>query len=123
MNANSLQPLVMVPCGSRKTQLPQAPAGQLYIGSYHLACRRAAAVLTTPDRILILSAMHGLLPLDRVIAPYELRMGDPDPSRLMCCAGWPRSCTWSTSRWLAPRSIIASAVLPASLPMKRERTS
>ena len=26
-------------------------------------------------------------------------------------------------RWLAPRSIIASAVLPASLPMRRERTS
>jgi hypothetical protein len=77
VNANSLQPLVIVACGSRKTQLPQAPAGQLYIGGYHVACRRAAAVLTTPDRILILSALHGLLPLDRVIAPYELRMGQP----------------------------------------------
>jgi len=54
-----------------------APAGQLYVGGFHLACRRAAAVLTTPDRILIPSVPHGLLPLDRVIAPYELRMGQP----------------------------------------------
>jgi hypothetical protein len=73
---NPLQPLVIAPCGSRKQPVP-APAGRLYTGSYHLACRRAAAALTTPDRILILSALHGLLPLDRVIAPYELRMGQP----------------------------------------------
>jgi hypothetical protein len=64
------------PCGARKLAEP-APAGQLYTGSYHQACRRAAAALTTPDRILILSALHGLLPLEQVIAPYELRMGQP----------------------------------------------
>jgi uncharacterized protein DUF6884 len=55
----------------------RAPAGRLYSGSYHLACRRAAAALTEPDGILILTALHGLLQLDRVIAPYELRMGQP----------------------------------------------
>jgi hypothetical protein len=76
MNRDSLQPLVIAPCGGRKLSTP-APAGELYVGGYHLACRRAAAVLTTPDRILILSALHGLLPLDRVIAPYDLRMGQP----------------------------------------------
>jgi hypothetical protein len=38
-------------------------------------CRRAAVALTDPDRVLILSALYGLLTLDRVIAPYELRMG------------------------------------------------
>jgi hypothetical protein len=70
------RPLVIVPCGARKLPEP-APAGQLNTGSYHAACRRAAAALTGPDRILILSALHGLLPLDRVIAPYELRMGQP----------------------------------------------
>ena len=73
---DSLQPLVIVPCGGRKLTVP-APAGQLYTGSYHRACRRAAAGLTGPGRILILSALHGLLPLDRVIGPYELRMGQP----------------------------------------------
>ena len=66
------------PCAARKRAEPAGlPAGELYVGSYHLACRRAAAALTTPDRILILSALHGLLSLDRVIAPYELRMGQP----------------------------------------------
>jgi hypothetical protein len=71
-------PLVIVPCGARKRAEPaRLPAGELYIGSYHLAGRRAAAALTTPDRILILSALHGLLPFDRVISPYELRMGQP----------------------------------------------
>jgi hypothetical protein len=70
------------PCGGRKLTTPApAPAGELYIGSYHLACRRAAAALTRPDRILILSALHGLLPLDRVIAPYDLRMGQPGSIR------------------------------------------
>jgi hypothetical protein len=49
------------PCGGRKLGVP-APAGERYTGSYHLACRRAAAALTTPDRILIPSALHGLLP-------------------------------------------------------------
>lgn len=75
--AGAASPLVIVPCGSRKTELPESPAGELYVGGYHQACRRAAEVLTTPERILILSALHGLLPLDRVIAPYELRMGQP----------------------------------------------
>ena len=64
------------PCGFRKASQP-APAGRIYLGGYHQACRRAAAALTTPGRTLILSALHGLLPLDRVIAPYELRMGQP----------------------------------------------
>jgi hypothetical protein len=76
VTSNPLPPLVIVPCGGRKGPVP-APAGELYVGSYHLACRRAAAALTTPDRTLILSALHGLVPLDRVIAPYDLRMGQP----------------------------------------------
>jgi len=71
-------PLVIVPCGARKrADAALLPAGQLYTGSYHLACRRAATALTTPERTLILSGLHGLLPLDRAIAPYELRMGQP----------------------------------------------
>jgi len=73
-----VQPLVIVPCGGRKLSTP-APAGEIYTGSYHVACRRAAAALADPDRILILilSALYGLLRLDRVIAPYDLQMGQP----------------------------------------------
>ncbi|MGA5340428.1 DUF6884 domain-containing protein [Streptomyces griseoincarnatus] len=69
--------VVVIPCGSAKLDRP-APAGELYTGSFHKACRKAADALTRPgDTILVLSALHGLAPLDRVLAPYELRMGQP----------------------------------------------
>jgi hypothetical protein len=49
-------------------------------GSYHAATRRAAAALTgngTTGATLILSAKYGLVTLDRVIEPYDLRAGQP----------------------------------------------
>lgn len=66
--------VVIVACGGRKQDRP-APAGELYTGSYHAACRKAAAA--RGGRVVILSARHGLLPLDRVVDPYEQRMGRP----------------------------------------------
>jgi hypothetical protein len=66
--------VVVVPCGGAKLRRP-APAGQMYVGSYHRACRRAAAQLG--GRLLILSARYGLLTPDTVIEPYELMMGQP----------------------------------------------
>lgn len=67
--------VVVIPCGAAKLDRP-APAGQLYTGSFHRACRKAADALAQPgDTVLVLSALHGLVPLDRVLAPYELRMG------------------------------------------------
>lgn len=69
-------PLVIVPCGGAKLAT-SAPAGDMYIGGYHRACRRAAAAMATPTNTLILSAPYGLLPLQRVIGPYDLRMGQP----------------------------------------------
>lgn len=68
--------LVVVPCGGRKLQR-LAPAGELYAGSYHRACRRAAAALS-PRQTLILSARHGLVGLEDVLAPYDTTFGDPD---------------------------------------------
>ena len=65
--------VVVVPCGGRKR--PHAsPAGEMYVGSYHRACRRYAERVGA-DRVLILSARHGLVGLDEVIEPYDLRMG------------------------------------------------
>lgn len=49
----------------------------MYVGSYHRACRRAADALQ-PDRLLILSARHGLLDLDDVIEPYDTPHGAAD---------------------------------------------
>ena len=68
-------PLVIVPCGAAKATFPR-PAGQLYTGGYHRLTQRAAHTLTTSDNIRIVSALHGLLPLDHVIAPYNLRLGE-----------------------------------------------
>lgn len=72
--AGCLQPeLVVIPCGSRKLGRP-ARAADMYIGSYHRACRRAAEALR-PERLLILSAGYGLLDLDDIIEPYDTPHG------------------------------------------------
>lgn len=70
--------VVVIPCGGRKAP-HAAPAGDLYVGSYHRAARRAADAVAarTGARVLILSALHGLLELDELVDPYELRMGAP----------------------------------------------
>jgi len=74
--------VVVIPCGGKKLD-EAAPAGELYVGSYHRAARRAADALG--GRVLILSALHGLVDLDTVLEPYDLRMGQPGsvaPERL-----------------------------------------
>lgn len=65
--------LIIITCGSRKLEHP-APAGELYIGGYHRACRSAAVALE-PERLLILSSAHGLLRTDEVIDPYDTAFG------------------------------------------------
>ncbi|MFK0063383.1 DUF6884 domain-containing protein [Streptomyces werraensis] len=78
-------PVVVIPCGGAK-QAQAAPAGELYVGGYHRACRRAADALTAEGgTVVVLSALHGLVPLDQVLEPYDLRMGQPGsvtPARL-----------------------------------------
>lgn len=65
--------LIVVPCGARKLD-HRARAGDMYVGSYHRACRRAAASLR-PDRLVILSAHYGLLDLHEEIDPYDTPHG------------------------------------------------
>jgi len=69
-------PLVVIPCGGKKADRT-LPAHQLYVGSYFRACLNAALAITPAHRVRVLSARHGLLPLEQLIAPYELRMGQP----------------------------------------------
>ncbi|MEU7031640.1 DUF6884 domain-containing protein [Streptomyces sp. NPDC046275] len=81
MAAPTVRPsVIIVSCGGRKSTTEQpVPAGEMYCGSYHVALRRAADALTVHDRtarVLILSALHGFVALDDLIAPYDLRMGD-----------------------------------------------
>ncbi|MGZ2361479.1 hypothetical protein LRE75_33175 [Streptomyces sp. 372A] len=74
--------MIIVSCGGRKITTEQpVPAGEMYCGSYHIALRRAADELAIQNQesnvhLLIMSALHGLVALDDLIEPYDLRMGD-----------------------------------------------
>lgn len=69
-------PLVLIPCGNRKGPAVTV-AWNLYVGTHFRKGLRAALALTTGDRIRIISAKHGLMPVDQVVAPYNLKMGEP----------------------------------------------
>ncbi|MFD8609469.1 DUF6884 domain-containing protein [Streptomyces sp. NPDC059631] len=56
--------------------LPGHPAGGLYIGDYHRSLRAAADLLTDSALIFIASALHGLVPLDRPLHPYDVTLKD-----------------------------------------------
>lgn len=66
--------LTVVPCSGAKLDRP-APAAALYTGSWHRLAASAARALGGPWAIL--SAEHGLLDPDAVVAPYDRRMGAP----------------------------------------------
>lgn len=68
--------IVVVGCGSKKLD-HAAPAAELYQGGYFKLRLAYARQLTSDENIFILSALHGFIPLDRVIEPYDLRMGQP----------------------------------------------
>ncbi len=77
--------IVVISCGSVKADpgvneygRPNAlPAGELYRGHYHRSLRAAADALTSDrGRVLIVSAFHGLVELDRSLLLYDVRLGD-----------------------------------------------
>ena len=72
----TIRPLVVIPCGGAKAR-HRSPAGLLYTSGVHRLAQRAARKLTGPESIRILSAKHGLLPLEELVDPYDLRLGQP----------------------------------------------
>ncbi|MCX4784041.1 MULTISPECIES: DUF6884 domain-containing protein [unclassified Streptomyces] len=72
----ALPRVVVVPCSNTKSAAPAGAAGEMYIGSYHRAARRAAETQAGPDsQLLVLSAKFGLLrPQDHILR-YDLRAG------------------------------------------------
>lgn len=72
-------PIVVVPCGAQKLDEP-APAGQLYRSQHFQLVLRAASRLADEQagRVLILSALHGLVDPATVLDPYNVKMGDPE---------------------------------------------
>lgn len=68
----------VIPCGADKAAAP-APAAHLYTGGmFRMALAAAEAEAAETDgRVLILSALHGLVDPADVVAPYDVKMGDP----------------------------------------------
>ncbi len=63
--------LLIIGCGAKKRPTP-APAGELYTGSLFRAASAYARASGCPW--LILSALHGVIAPETVIAPYEFTM-------------------------------------------------
>ncbi len=72
-------PAVVIPCCANKTA-GAAPAEKLYDSDHFRFTLRAAQARAEVigARVWVLSARHGLVPLDRVIEPYDVTFGDPD---------------------------------------------
>lgn len=68
--------IVVIPCGGAKLNHP-APAAELYTGSMFQDALRTARMLTSDSDIFILSARYGLVTLDQILEPYDIKMGDP----------------------------------------------
>ncbi|MBU3865574.1 hypothetical protein KN815_16250 [Streptomyces sp. 4503] len=70
-------PVVVIPCSGPKLGRA-ASAGELYTGDLHTHARRTADALTAHGgTVLVLSALHGFLPLDQLIEPYDHTWKDP----------------------------------------------
>ena len=69
----------IIPCGKAKLDTA-APARDLYVGGmFRLALDTAEKEAALDGgRVLILSALHGLLELDQVVEPYDVKMGDAE---------------------------------------------
>ncbi|GGM86363.1 DUF6884 domain-containing protein [Dactylosporangium sucinum] len=68
--------LIIVVCGARKADQIEAPAGELYVGTYHKAARRAAEAIARPGtKIMIQSAWYGLVELTDQLLRYDARLG------------------------------------------------
>ena len=65
---------VIIPCGGAKLET-SAQAADIYIGSMFSDTLRTARTMTSEENIRILSAKHGLIALDTIVEPYDLKMG------------------------------------------------
>ncbi len=73
MSSTAPQTIGIIPCAASKIDSPAAARDLYSSSSFRMAL---AAALANFDRVLILSALHGLISPDQIIAPYDVRMGD-----------------------------------------------
>lgn len=76
-NTATRKTIALIPCGAAKADETCA-AADLYTGStFRMQLAAATSEACEADEVYIISALHGLLPLDAVVAPYDVKMGDP----------------------------------------------
>ena len=68
-----MKTIVLISCGAKKAE-KETKAEDLYISPLFKKSLAYAKTLTTTDNIYILSAKHHLLPLNKVIAPYDVSL-------------------------------------------------
>ena len=66
-------PIVLIGCGKKKCQR-KTKAEWMYQGQFYFLCLSLARLLTNRKNIFILSAKYGLLPLEKEIEPYNLKI-------------------------------------------------
>jgi hypothetical protein len=104
--------VAVIQCSGAKLDRP-APAGELYTGTLHRL--EAAAARSTGHRTVILSALHGIVDVDQVVAPYEQRIDQPgaiDVAELaaqLVAAGRPRLVALTSKAYTA--ALLAAAAI------------
>lgn len=74
LKLNQKSDFVIIPCGNTKLDTA-APASEFYTGSMFQDSLRTARKLFSDDRIYVMSAKHGIIPLDKVLEPYDVKLG------------------------------------------------
>ena len=82
--ASPVHKIFVIPCSAAKGA-QAAPASELYTSANFAHMLRAAQieaadtarVLSVTCKVMILSALHGLVDLDTELEPYNVRMGQP----------------------------------------------
>jgi hypothetical protein len=65
-----MQHIALIACGKTKAPVP-SPARSLYRGDLFQKSLKYAEHVLGVDKIFVLSAKYGLVPIDRTIEPYE----------------------------------------------------
>jgi len=74
LKLNQKSDFVIIPCGNSKLGT-SAPASEFYTGSMFQDSLRTARKLFSDDRIYVMSAKHGIVALDKVLEPYDVKLG------------------------------------------------
>lgn len=87
-DGNEGQHLVVIACGAAKLDHP-AQAAELYTSAHFKLMLKAARRLAEDHggRVVIMSALHGLVELETVLAPYDLKMGETGSITVTTLAG------------------------------------